>query len=374
MINNRVFTLQPTPATTFTQAVLWLGWYDPARPQDWATAAASFGEIAANNVAAKPAGQRGVLLRELLVKELYPEHGADPVAFFANGGASISRQVEYLRPFGQQLRQRGLALDAIYMENEGGFTHWRLSADVIRQIYLSATAKARMPPAVRALRGEYFNFGHPKYYIAAALFDAYAQNLWARTIKQTVVDSGIFKIPRTTGGPNVQPPTCLFWQTWPTFTVYDYNGWPQFPFSLDQKTSCPSCYLTPGQRHYRTHDARWNCLIDAVNMIRSCMRRPGAVVCPVISRPEWVSSWCFEHMIAHFARTGVNWTGGGCCYWYWKDEWRPGDSDLAAEQIFNRHDQAWAPIRNLPEIPLDVDSFTTNGFTSTYADFLANNP
>ena len=105
------------------------------------------------------------------------------------------------------------------------------------------------------------------------------------------------------------------------------------------------------------------------------MQRPGAVVWPTIAWPSLIHPWLFEQMVAHSTRMGMNYTGGGCGYIYWREPYINATvEDPLMVQIFNRHDQPWAPLRNLPEIAMDCDSFTTGDYTTTYSDFLANVP
>jgi hypothetical protein len=231
-----------------------------------------------------------------------------------------------------------------------------------------------MPPGVKALSPEMFVFGHPNFQTAMSTFNNWAALLMFRSLRKVMVDSGIFKLPVTPGGAAVQPPTMNFNVMAPTWRTYDCNGWPIFSFLMDYtRSSSPGLYLTTGGRYGwpRVHEQLWNALVDHVNLIRSSMARPGAVVWPTICWPNRTNAWVFEQMIAHSVRTGVNWTGGGCGYIYWRDVGiNTAVEDPLMVDIFNRHDQPFAPQRNLPEIAMDVDSITTAGFTTTYADFL----
>jgi hypothetical protein len=114
-------------------------------------------------------------------------------------------------------------------------------------------------------------------------------------------------------------------------------------------------------------------MVDWINMVRSCMARPGAGVWPIMTWPTYTNAWVFEQMFAHMARTGVNWTTNKCAFIYWREGWtNAAVEDPMFAAIAARHDQAFSPQRNLPAIPMDVDTISTAGFTTTYADFVAN--
>ncbi|HMN39901.1 MAG TPA: hypothetical protein PKE29_03585 [Phycisphaerales bacterium] len=352
----------------------WQGWYDSAHPEQIPSKAQQQAWRISNEIGALPPGKRVVFLRWILRYESYTTYGADPLYLFENGGLKISRNIMMLRPFGRELRRRGLTLDGIWTDNEGGYTGWNLTQPQLAAIYSSPRARANMPPGVKALSPEMFIWSHPNFQTAMTTFNNWALLLMYRAIRRVLVDSGIFRLPAVPGGPPVQPPTMNFNVSAPTWRTYDCNGWPNFSFLMDYiRSSSPGLYLTPGNRYAppRVHHPLWNALIDHVNAVRSCMTRAGAVVWPTITWPSKQNAWVFEQMIAHLVRTGMNWTAGNCGYIYWRDvNVNTAIEDPLMVDIFNRHDQPFPAQRNLPEIPMDVDSFTTAGYTTTYQEFL----
>jgi hypothetical protein len=374
--HNRIFSTEDSFHPDIVKMPQHLGWWPAGHPETIPQIARERAGTVSEAMQALPVGKRVVFLRWVLRYESYTDFGADPTLIFEQGGLRLARAISMLRPFGMELRRRGIHLDAVWTDNEGGSSTWQLTPEQIQGIYASSKARAKMPPGVKALRPEMFSWTHPNYRNAVVTFNRYATQLMCQSLRQVLVGAGIFVSPPSAGVAPRVPPTGNYNVYAPTWPVYDYNGWPIASFSLDGRTSSPSCYLSPGNRHNsgRVHDPRWNALADCINYVRSCMRRPGAVLWPTIAWPSYQHPWLFEQMIAHFNRTGVNTAGGGG-YIYWRDVWvNAAVEDPLMVQIFNRHDQPFPVQRNLPEVQMDCDSITTGTYTTTYADFLANMP
>lgn len=378
MQHNRIFSTEDSFHPEITKMPQFSGWYDYSQPEQVIEVGLGQAQSKADALQALPDGKRVLFVRGLLVYESYTSFGADPLFLFENGILRTSRNIAMLRPLGRELRRRGLHVDGLWADNEGGSNFWMLTPSQLQAVLSSPRARAKMPPGVRALSAEMFTWNHPNFRNAVVTFDRWANLLLYRSMRQVLVQSGIFTYRDSTSGAMVQPPTSNYYVTAPTWQTYDLNGWPVFSFSLDGRTSSPGAAMSAGQRHYmdRVHDRRWNALVDQLNIFRSCMSRPGAIVWPTICWPDHFGGpWCFEQMIAHATRMGMNSTGGGCSYIYWRDVGidAPTQDPLMVE-IFNRHDQPWAPIRDLPEMQMDCDSITTGDYTTTYAQFLDNVP
>lgn len=377
MQHNRIFSTEDAFHPDIQKMPQHAGWYDPNNLGELPAIAQQQALRISDEIQALPQSKRVVFLRGILRYESYTNFGADPLYLFENGGVKLSRNIAMLRPFGQELRRRGIHLDAIWTDNEGGSSAWMLTPTQLQAVLRSPKARAKMPPGVRALREEMFVWNHPNFRNAMITFNRWAELLMFRSLRGVMVTSGVFRSPPPGGGAPEQPPTGNFNIAAPTWQVYDFNGWPTFSFALDGRTSSPGTYLSYGNRHtyQRVHDPRWNALADTLNMYRSCMRRPGAVMWPTIAWPNWSHWWLFEQMIAHTTRTGVNYTAGGCGYVYWREPYvNAAQEDPLMVEIFNRHDQPWQPQRNLPELQMDCDSITTGDYTTTYEQFLANMP
>ena len=94
-----------------------------------------------------------------------------------------------LRPFGQELRRRGIHLDAVWTDNEGGSTAWMLTPTQLRTILQSPKARAKMPPGVRALREEMFVWNHPNFRNAMVTFNRWAEQLMYRSLRGVMATS-----------------------------------------------------------------------------------------------------------------------------------------------------------------------------------------
>lgn len=288
-----------------------------------------------------------------------------------------------IRPFARGLKQRGLFLDGIYSNCEGGFSFWMLNHDQFKRIYKSSKARANLPPALRNLRPEQLTWGNPEFdREKGIIWNRWNQLMLTRAMRRVLVDSGLFALPRKPGGPLVQPPIMNFNWWYASWPIYDPNGWPLHGTpALDYKTSCPGCYFSMGARygHVRTHHPYWNTLIDQINWIRSAMFRPDGRVWPVILQPKtsnfWqpygisLHPWLVEQMVAHFARAGANWKNR-CGYIYFNhQDWLRPESDPILVDIMKRHDYGFDRQR-LREIPMDCDEFETAGFVTKYEDFV----
>jgi hypothetical protein len=376
--HNRIFSTEDSYHPDITKMPQFSGWYDYSHPEYVALIGQQQAQTKSDALQALPPGKRVLFIRGMLVYESYQNFGADPMYIFENGGLQTSRMIAMLRPLGRELRRRGMHADGIWADNEGGWNFFQLTPEQLTAVLTSPRARAKMPPGVRALRPEMFVWGHPNLRNAVVTFDRWAYQLMYRSMRQALVQSGVFAYQPSPGAALVQPPISNFQVEAPTWQTYDLNGWPTFSFSLDGRTSCPGCAMGPGQRfsYLRVHDPRWNALADALNHFRSCMARPGAVVLPLIAWPDrFGNRWCFEKMIAHATRMGINYTGGGCSYIYWRDvDIDAVHQDPILADIFSRYDQPWAPIRNLPELQMDCDTITTGDLTTTYSEFLDNVP
>lgn len=373
MQHTRVFCTEPSQSPGLDSMALWLGWY----PQGQATTIAGYAperaEATCNQLASMPPGHRCLLLRWLLIYESYADFGANIQQVFETGGFPVSKNLRFLRALGREIRRRGLTVDGIFMENEGAPNNWGLSYQQLESIFASPAARARMPRFLRNATMDDFAWNSPKFVRTVTAFNNYGALMLTRALRKITVESGIFRLPPGPGMAPMQPSTVNFNFCSPTFPVYDENGWKLLDMSIDRCTSAPGLYLGTGRyfTENRVHDGLWNGLINSINVIRSCMRRQNARVWPVIAWPTRVHQWLWEQLIAHGARTGVNWTAGNNAWLYWREPWLDGAAeDGLADEIVSRHDQAFPVQRNLPEIPFDCDQFQTGDFVTTYADFM----
>ena len=175
MQHNRIFSTEDAFHPDIQKMIQHAGWYDYNHPEYIATIAEQQALLHAGELEALPQGKRVVFLRGVLRSESYTQFGADPLYLFENGGLKLSRNIAMLRPFGQELRRRGIHLDAVWTDNEGGSTAWMLTPAQLQAILQSPKARAKMPPGVRALREEMFVWNHPNFRNAMVTFNRWAE-------------------------------------------------------------------------------------------------------------------------------------------------------------------------------------------------------
>lgn len=377
---NRLFSLFDSPSSEIVPMPNFMGWYEKNNLRSLRSGAQFYAGQVADKIRELPPGYRVMQARWVLQYEAAMEEpwGADPLPIFESGGVPVGRGIMMYRPLGKLLKDRGLFLDAIYVDFEAGFSFWNLDEAQFRRIFASAKARAQMPPNIRKLRPEQLTWGHPDFNReSGSLWNRWQGVMLTRAIRRIFVESGIFNLPKKRGGPLVQPAVMNFNYYSPTWRVYDHNGWPSVPVPLiDYRTSCPGFYagLGNGGRYVnRTHHLLWNAVIDHLNWTRSIMNRPDSRLWPVLLQPIRVNSWLMEQLVAHMTRTGVNWAGSRSAYVYFseRDYLRPQSDPIMAD-IMKRHDRPFPRLRGLPEIPLDSDRFETAGFVTTYEDFIRN--
>ncbi len=171
----------------------------------------------------------------------------------------------------------------------------------------------------------------------------------------------------------------------PTFHLDSYSGWP-FSIATVGGISAPVVYLEsrPDFGRYRNTQKhrRWNRLIDGLNACRSTATN--GLVTPWISAPGYgrygPDSWArpteltgeyriWEIMMDHMLAMGID----TFILWNPSERYNPNAvvTDAFVDQWLAENPRGAGPqLRNLPEIPLDADSITTNGVTTTYQDFL----
>jgi hypothetical protein len=323
---------------------------------------------------AAPDGERAIMLWWVLTRELYVAKGADPLAVYEAGAVPTRRALAMLKPLSDELKRRGIPIDLIFLDNEGGFGIFDMGIRWVRKVMRSSRARRKMPENVRSVNPDHLVQSHANFVNARDAWDHWAYKLKYDALKRVITQSGYFNIQPASGGPVQSASAVNFWSTNPLWPIYDYNGWElDRTTSLDGRSSGPSSYVGfNGSRYFnRVHHWIWNDFINLLNHTRSCLGRPGSVVHPVLSHPWYCHPWMQEQMIAHMVRNGINWSQNRCAFLYW-NAYDPHINDPILASIVQRHDLAYPLRRDLPEIPLDTDVVTTVDYTTTYSDFLTN--
>lgn len=352
-------------------------WYPRGDVPTMLSIAQQYKDITPPQLEAMPEGCKVMQIRWLLMYEGYIQRwNADPVTVFEQGFIPVGRMIRMLRPVAAEIKRRRITLDGIFIDSEAGFSWDNMRAGDMDRIYASPRARAALPPRLRNLRMSDFHWSQPNYKEHITNFNRYASLLVTRAIRKIVYDTGLFTV-RKPNGERYTPPIARYTGVGPTFPTYDLNGWPQFNGMIDGKTSCTNFWIYPGNRYAgRVHEPGWNQFIDAVNYARSFLSRPGAKFWPLVNQPSVYHghTWIFEQMIAHLARTGVNWANkNGWIFFNENDAAYPGQPTMLADML-DRHSEAWPVLPGLPEIPMDADVVETAGFRTTYEDYLANAP
>ncbi len=303
----------------------------------------------------------------------------DWLTIFENG-IDVLPSINWLRPLGERLRQRGIWLDLIAADVEDGVTTWGILGPWdpkewerrMSRIYNSPAAFARLPDDLKRLHPSDYTMWTDPGRDAMVRFNRYAHSLLIEAFRKIFIDSHIFDAPD--GRRRFR--LCNWWDILPTFPVQDVNGWPVPPLATDTVSS-PSLYLndTGWMYHGREHEVIWNSFIHNLNIARSCAAARGTSVIPWISSPRFYvrpdvgegydlrNVWLWREMIAHLVRTGIR------EFILWNAD---PEQDLARRLVADTmlaNDRPYTR-RPLEEIPLDVDEVTTRGYTTTYSDFL----
>ena len=321
----------------------------------------------------QPIGCRTAQLNHILEWEttISGANAVDPVQVFRNG-MSIVRQRRGLTPLSRRLKYAKLPIDLIFCDLETGFNYWQIGVAGVQAILKDPTCRKNLPANIAAINPSWFdNWSDPKNFNSIRMWNRWNAMFLCSMIKAVVLDSGLFDIPDKTG--LIKRPTVVNYswsiQRWSTV---DSNGWTYPNVSVDGVSSCPTVYLSPPDWSALTslvHESLWNRLIYSINAIRTTLGTAGTRTFPVVDWPSGRNAWVWEQLVAHSIYAGVT-RNNGNWFLYWDPYQQQQDDDFAAT-VLAKYDYAAPKPKALPQIPYDSDTITTNGFTTTYTDFLA---
>ena len=348
-------------------------------------------ETAVQDLSSRRQGERVLMPFWLLTRELrqhIPELPDRPdldwLTVFENG-IETGPTIEWLRPLGERLRQRGLWLDLIAADVEDGVTTWDILPawdpdaweQALSRIYDSAAAFQRLPQDLKQLRPRDYNPWTDDGRQAIARFNYYARWLVVEAFQKIFVESRIFDDAR--GRRRFR--MCNWCDVRPTFPVRDANGWPMTPLATDT-VSAWSAYLSEpgGLFESSNHERIWTAFVHQMNLVRSCAAMRGGSLTPWISSPRYFvrkrkdgsfeqgydmrNVWLWRELVAHLVRAGVR------EFLMWNADPEPELARRLVAEGMRAHDKPYSR-RALEELPLDVDEVTTRGYTTKYSDFLA---
>lgn len=300
----------------------------------------------------------------------------NPVEDFRRGSFSNLRwETTRLKTVVSKAASANLKIDFSYFDCETQYHAWGFPNDAELAIILNdPVCRSKMPLSVRTLvppGGKIPDWGtqaSADWYIQ---FGRYCDTINVGSIKRVMYDSGLINQSSIIVNFN--------YRQLGSFTVYDHNGW---PYALERtldadRTSCMPLYLADVSNPDGTFRCRrppiavnkdplWVALVEDLNKLRSAVANGPFV--PVVQTCDWTYNRgiATELLIAHGLRSGVT---------TW-DLFNPPEcaqkrQEAAIAMCFAKHHRHMSPVRlNLPEMSLDTDRIDTNGFVTTYVDFM----
>lgn len=347
-------------------------------------------QMAVEELAKRRQGERVLMPFWLLTRQLrkhipeLPEReDLDYLTIFEHG-VEVASTIEWFRPLGERLRERGMWLDLIAADVEDGVTTWDILGawdpevweERLGRIYDSPLAFARLPQDLKRLRPTDYSPWTDTGRDAVNRFNHYARSLVVDAITEIFVRSRVLDDARGRKRFKVSNWNDLR----PTFPLADHNGWPAPGLATDSVSSW-AAYLgsAGGMYKNREHEMLWNAFVHNVNYARSCVAARGGSVIPWISSPRWFTReqpdgtveqgydmgqvWMWRELMAHLVRTGVR------EFLLWNADPDPGLARKMVAETMRANDKPYSR-RRLEEVPFDVDRVTTRGYTTTYTDFL----
>jgi len=323
-----------------------------------------------------------------LWKELHPAREPvfdlnDPVRVFTRGGMHPPL-ADYWYRFANRLRLRGHVPEYVVQDLEDGMGYWHVPDDD-RTVFFRLIQEAE-PHLNGILPGVIFSTDLDALLdrsdpAGAAARRAYAQS--AYDIRRDMTRNSI-QGPLNRGF-GVDVAFSNYKDLLPNFDLYWYTGGGTHLPSSISGISAPATYLFDRGRTGRyartTKHPRWNRLIDAINQVRSCAA--SGPVHPWIAPPgygrtsgdmHWArpsemnaENWLWDVQMKHMLEMGID------TYILWNPEigWNPNApmNDRFMEGWFGGV-TAFDELLILPEIPLDANVIETNGFRTTYDEFV----
>lgn len=313
-----------------------------------------------------------------------PFDQSSPRELISSGGYTIGL-TEYWNSFANELASRGVRPDYLIFDQEQGIGFWNIPTPDRHEFFdelldPNRTLSANLPISMRSVTvNQFMNYHNPQGTIALNDYNQFAAEFRARLLKNVFSDAFQTAFNQYIYISNYKDYN-------PSFETLHHSNRPQ-QGATTGGISAPVAYLdlrndNPPRYVGTEKTQRWNRLIDALNSARSSAST--GLVTPWISAPGYgtygANSWArptelageyriwdimMDHMLAMGIDTFILWNPG--------PRFNPNAqvTDAYVDQWLAQHPQgAGAQLRDLPEIELDADEFTTNGVTTTYQDFL----
>lgn len=343
-------------------------------------------ERVANRIAARVEldQPRKVVLRywqELLSAERDPFDISDPVELWRRGGYRDGME-PFWKSVAERLKQREITPDYIVQDLEKGVRYWEIPEGERDRFFTQlfdgqGQIGSNLPSDVFSVsigtfldRSNAAGDGPRRAYEQAAV--SLRTDLISKTMHRPFVQAFERAIPHSN-----------YNDVLPSFEVLRHNNGPWYPTSI-HGISAPASYLVDygdAQKYRRLQkNPRWNHMITVLNTLRSAAAN--GPVHPWVAPPgygrfgpdTWARDhelneerWLWEVFMRHNMAMGIDtfimwnpgrqWNRNASAMDRFMDDWFGGK--LAHHELLV-----------LPEIPMDADFIETNGYVTTYQDFM----
>jgi len=321
--------------------------------------------------------------KEFYPADRYPFDLSNPQELINSGGFKQGL-TEYWAEFARELKAQNIYPDYLVHDMEDSINYWYIPSDQRRFFFQSIINPSQplttqIPESMRNISiDQFLKPRDPVARLAIRDWNEFAAKLRTQLLHD--VFSQAF-----TDAYGEYIPISNYRDFLPSREVEMYSARP-FPSSSTGGISAPSLYIKdlPEWGRYRgiAKDIRWNRFIDCLNEARSASTT--GLVTPWIAAPGFGvvgdESWArsdelegeyeiWEMLMDHLLAMGID----TFILWNPPPRYNPNaiETDEFVDQWLANNPRAAGPqLRNLPEIPLDADSITTNGVTTTYQQFI----
>ena len=362
------------PITVYSWSDFRVDGLNNLRPMTWArhieNSGQAWGESNADSLKNIEPGHRSVLFFNANSNSF---DITDPVRFFREGPYTIKWE-NALRAYYTAMKGKNMQPDRVILDIEQGCSIWHLGANKetsIRSIWEDPTCYANLPSYLKQYTPANFIWGGPDFRNAYVRFNYYAAGIKREAIRKTIIHTY-----RSVYGSEPYLIVGNYGDMRLRFPILDQNGWPWRENGRLSEESCPVTYLGMfGQKFARAQKhIGWNCLIDCVNLVRTCMVEGKRAPTPWVTYPGWAGDykpehhtfWLWEQVVRHHVAAGVN------TFLYWGPK----------ESTVNPHNHVFAndlwgslspsPRRYDPFIPIDADEIVSGSVRTTYQDYVDN--
>ncbi len=332
--------------------------------------------------------------KEFIPAARNPFDYTSPRELIASGGFDAGLR-EYWRDFAIELKNLDIKPDYLIFDMEEGIRFWEIPEEARHNFFAQIMDPERpwlqsLPASMRSITVDQF-MDRRNRVADQARRDYYEFAEKFRADFMADIFGGAFEAAY--GEPI---PMSNYRNIIPTFDTYGTHG-EIYPAVSIAGISAPQMYIAERdverfeRLHNTTKSSRWNDFIDGLNRARSAAA--SGVVTPWISGPgfgvnnpsswDWVYDradldaeyWLWDTLMGHLTSMGIDtyiaWNPGpehnNAYYSSFAEQ-----TDQHMEQWLAAHPRVMHQLsRNLPPIPLDADRIETNGFVTTYDEFLA---